>query len=468
MDNYLTISQLNKYIKNVLEKDSNLVDIYVCGEVSNLKIHQSGHWYFTLKDDQSRINAVMFFSYAAKVDEKIHDGMKVVVKATIGVYEVAGSYQLLVKSIQTIGLGNLHLKFEKLKTSLQQEGLFDELKKCKIPKFPTSIGVISAPKGAAIKDVITAIKRRWPITQIVLIPTLVQGKDSAESIVQSLFKADEMKFDTIILTRGGGSIEDLWSFNEEMVARAISMCKTPIICGVGHDIDYTIADFVADLRAPTPTAAGELATPNFVEVLKILQDSKTRLFNAFQNNIVAKKEKLQNLSSSKVLIDPMQALITKRLTLDATTQKLISLQQRIITLTSTKIKDQMIKMNQALTAYVHLKRFAIIEIKDKIKIDKNIYHYQTALETYKNKIMYLMVQKKNMETIRYKELTSKLSILSPLKTIERGYSIIYQPLGNILTSVKQINIGDEIKIKLVDGEVKANISKVEENSNGKI
>ncbi|MFA6936333.1 MAG: exodeoxyribonuclease VII large subunit, partial [Bacilli bacterium] len=285
MNNPISVSLINRYIKDVLEKDYKLRNLSIIGEISNLKMHQSGHWYFTLKDEFSRISAVMFSSYASKVRIKIQEGMKVIVSANIGLYEQGGTYQLYVTEIIPQGVGSLYVEFEKLKKKLFDEGLFDDSNKVKIPRFCQKIGIVTAPKGAAVKDIITTIKRRWPIAELVLIPSLVQGEGAAFSIVEALDIADKLNFDVIICGRGGGSIEDLWPFNEEIVARKIYSMKTPIVSAVGHEVDYTISDFVADLRAPTPTAAAEIVTPNQLEFSQLLLQIEKNLVSTFYGKI---------------------------------------------------------------------------------------------------------------------------------------------------------------------------------------
>ena len=246
---YITISDLNRYIKAKFDIDSNLNNVYLKGEISNFKHHTRGHFYFTLKDENSRLSAVMFNFNASKVGFEPEDGMKVLVSGRISVYEATGSYQIYVNTMEMDGIGNLYLEFEKLKKKLASEGLFNPEHKKPIPKYPKTIGIITAPTGAAIRDILSTIKRRYPIAKTILFPALVQGEGAKESVTRQLKKAQEYDLDVIICGRGGGSIEDLWCFNEEMVARAIYESKIPVISAVGHEIDFTIADFVADLSS---------------------------------------------------------------------------------------------------------------------------------------------------------------------------------------------------------------------------
>ena len=254
-DKYITVTQLTKYIKYKIDNDANLNEVFLKGEISNFKAHSRGHYYFTLKDEGSRINAIMFASATKGIKFIPQDGMKVLVTGKISVFEANGGYQIYVNDMLEDGVGNLYIAFEQLKKKLEMEGLFDPSIKKKITKIPNRVGVVTAPTGAAIKDIISTIKRRWPLVEILLFPSLVQGENAAVDIVKQIKRAENYNLDTLIVGRGGGSIEDLWPFNEEIVARAIYECQIPVISAVGHEIDFTISDFVADLRAPTPTGA---------------------------------------------------------------------------------------------------------------------------------------------------------------------------------------------------------------------
>ena len=245
-DKYITVTQLTKYIKYKIDNDIHLNEVFLKGEISNFKAHSRGHYYFTLKDEGSRINAIMFASSTRNIKFIPQDGMKVLVTGKISVFEANGGYQIYVNDMLEDGVGNLYIAYEQLKKKLEAEGLFDQSKKKPIPKIPTRVGVVTAPTGAAIKDIISTIKRRWPLAEILLFPSLVQGEAAAADIVKQIKLSENYEIDTLIVGRGGGSIEDLWPFNEEIVARAIYDCKTPVISAVGHEIDFTIADFVAD------------------------------------------------------------------------------------------------------------------------------------------------------------------------------------------------------------------------------
>lgn len=424
MNNPISVSLINRYIKDVLEKDYKLRNLSIIGEISNLKMHQSGHWYFTLKDEFSRISAVMFSSYASKVRIKIQEGMKVIVSANIGLYEQGGTYQLYVTEIIPQGVGSLYVEFEKLKKKLFDEGLFDDSNKVKIPRFCQKIGIVTAPKGAAVKDIITTIKRRWPIAELVLIPSLVQGEGAAFSIVEALDIADKLNFDVIICGRGGGSIEDLWPFNEEIVARKIYSMKTPIVSAVGHEVDYTISDFVADLRAPTPTAAAEIVTPNQLEFSQLLLQIEKNLVSTFYGKIDLMTKNVQNIRKINVLNNIDSLYSNKRMYLDNIQISILKLKEIFFNKLNSSLKEkQIILNNNFFTIY------------------RNKNHF---LENY----------------------ASKIDLLSPLKIFKRGYAKV-SINDAIVTSVKNICKDDILMITFNDGSVESKVvSKKEDQKYG--
>jgi len=319
---YLTVTQINKYIKYKLDTDENLRIVYLKGEISNFKDHTTGHLYFTIKDETSRILAVMFKNNASKINFRPSNGSKVLVVGRISAYEANGNYQIYVEEMLEDGVGNLYLEFEKLKQKLAKEGYFDPAHKKPIPKFPKKIGIITAPTGAAIRDIITTINRRYKLVELFIFPALVQGENAKEDIVEKIKKANEYDLDVLIVGRGGGSIEDLWAFNEEIVAKAIYESNIPIISAVGHEIDYTISDFVSDLRAPTPTAAAELAVPNTVDLINILKQLEIRNTKAINNILHRKKEKLEAIKNSYILKNPSNLYEAKIQKLDNIIEKL--------------------------------------------------------------------------------------------------------------------------------------------------
>ncbi len=302
---YLTVTDLNNYIKTVVDNDRFLNYVTIKGEISNLKFHTRGHLYFSLKDETSKINAVMFNYQSYSLPFTPKDGMNVCVKGKINVFVGGGSYQITVSSMMEDGIGNLYILFEELKRKLSSEGLFSEEAKKPIPRIPRKIGVITAPTGAAVRDIITTINRRFPLSEIIVFPALVQGDGAKDSIVKMLEVADKSEVDVIILGRGGGSIEDLWAFNEEAVARAIYKTNKPVVSAVGHEIDYTISDFVADLRAPTPTAAAELVVPSKLEIERYLSDYKSRIINVITRKIKNYEEVLNKYKNNYILNNPL-------------------------------------------------------------------------------------------------------------------------------------------------------------------
>lgn len=390
----MTVCELNNYIKDVIDNDMMLNNVYIKGEISNFKNHYSGHMYFTLKDEKSLIKCVMFKSYTANLDFVPKDGMNVVILGTVSVFERDGVYQIYVKGMEEDGMGALYKAYEQLKEKLQEEGLFDEKYKKKIPMLPASIGVVTSSTGAVIRDIINVTTRRFPKVNIKLFPSQVQGKGAAQTIVKAIeYFNFEKNVDLIIVARGGGSLEDLWPFNEEITARAIFKSEIPVISAVGHETDFTIADFVADLRAPTPSAAGELAVPSLDEVKWKIQSSRRNLVMALRKKLSDGMSRYKALMNRKVFREPYDLIRTNTLTIDS----LIKRMQSSVLLT---IKD------------------------DKIKLAK----YSAGLDK-----------------------------LSPLKTLSRGYSVLEDYNGKIINSINELNKGDKVKLILHDGEKNAEI-----------
>lgn len=362
-EKYLTVSALTRYIKYKIDTDENLQTIFIKGEISNFKAHSTGHLYFSIKDDSSKINAIMFSTNAKKLNFTPIDGTKVLIAGRISVYESTGNYQVYVNEMIEDGVGNLYIAFEKLKKQLAEEGLFDEKYKKKIPKYPEKIGVVTANTGAAIKDILSTIKRRYPIAQVILFPSLVQGDNAKDDIVKNIKLANNYDLDVLIVGRGGGSIEDLWPFNEEVVARAIFDSKIPIISAVGHEVDYTIADFVADLRAPTPTGAAEMAVPNLVDLVKHIEQFKIRLNESILKQYNVNKIYLESLKNSYVLKNPLVLYENKKQKIDLMNEKLNSIIN--IKLENKKIKiDNLIDKLNLVNPLNVLKRGYALPYKD--------------------------------------------------------------------------------------------------------
>ncbi|MBQ9314605.1 MAG: exodeoxyribonuclease VII large subunit [Clostridia bacterium] len=390
----MTVSKLNNYIKEIIDGDEMLNNVYIKGELSNFKKHYSGHLYFTLKDETSLIKCVMFKSYTSYLRFEPKDGMSVVILGSVSVFERDGVYQIYAKGMEPDGMGALYTAYEQLKEKLEEEGLFDQKYKKTIPVLPKAIGVVTSKTGAVIRDIINVTTRRFPNVNIKLYPAAVQGSGAAETIVKGIeYFNREKNVDTIIIGRGGGSLEDLWPFNEEITARAIFHSELPIISAVGHETDFTISDFVADLRAPTPSAAGELAVPDILEVRWKMENINKRLANSLRQKVEKMREKYSLVANSKVLKNPYDIIQQNMLKCDSTIKSL----ENIFSL---KIKD---------------------------------------------------------ENIKLVGLASRLDNLSPLKTMIRGYSIVEDKKGNVIKSIHSVKIGDEVSIRVNDGKIVTNV-----------
>lgn len=410
---YYTVTQYNQAIKNFLDSKVECQVVHIRAEISNFKGHTRGHLYFTLKDEESRISAVMFSSSASHLNFEPKDGDEVLVDGRISVYVPNGGYQVYVENMSLAGNGDLLKKFEELKNKLFEEGLFaPELKK-QIPKFPNRIGIVTAPTGAAIRDILSTIKRRYPLCDTILFPSLVQGEEAKFDVVRQIEKAQEFDLDVLIVGRGGGSIEDLWAFNEEMVARAIFASRIPIISAVGHEPDFTIADFVADLRAPTPTGAAEMAVPNMVDLINYIHQMEIRLNGNISNKIEYLRKNLKNLATSYVLSNPMASFEIKE-------QKLDTLINRLNQSVNFKLEQSRVSLNNLSKSHILLNPLNLF-----IK-------HNNSLELFIN----------------------KLELLNPLNVLSKGYSVT-KSKGKVINSSKDVKINDKLNIKLLDGEVEA-------------
>ena len=371
-ERYLTVTALSKYIKYKFDHDHHLEEVLLEGEISNFKHHSRGHFYFTLKDENSQISATMFSREAQKVKFDVRDGMKVYVKGRVTVYEPSGSYQINVVEMKSDGIGDLYLAYEKLKKELEKEGYFDPLHKKPIPKYPKAIGVITSPTGAAIRDIINTINRRYPLTHMILYPAIVQGVDAKDDIALQIKKANKDNLvDVLIVGRGGGSIEDLWAFNERVVADAIYNSNIPVISAVGHEIDFTIADFVSDVRAATPTAAAELATPN-IEVLKknisYYIDTMTKKINYLIND---NKMKLLSLDKRLEINNPISILKRERETVNLSLKRLNLAINHIIDLKKNQFERYRALLEEKNPLAIMAKGYSISSINGNIIIDVN-------------------------------------------------------------------------------------------------
>lgn len=398
MNQAYSVTEINQYIKNMFIRDRILNHIYVKGEVSNCKYHTSGHIYFTLKDAQGQLACVMFAGQRRGLTFRLEEGQSVIALGSINVYERDGKYQLYAGEILLDGLGKLYERFDKLKKDLEAEGLFDSERKKEIPSYPNKVGIVTASTGAAIQDIINIAKRRNPYVQLILYPAQVQGMGSAESVVRGIKALDKLGVDTIIVGRGGGSIEDLWAFNEEIVARAICSCNTPVISAVGHETDVTIADYVADLRAPTPSAAAELAVNDYMSYMNRMSDYRRQLSRAVTQKVTFHQTKLKELKLRLFYASPTYQIKQKR-------QYLLEIEQRIQN-----------KMNLCLKEKRH------------------------RLELY----------------------IAKLEGLSPLTKLSKGYALVVGEDNKPVQSIKSVAKKELLTISLLDGDIRTRVEEIEE------
>lgn len=393
--NILTVSQINFYVRSILDSDDKLSNFYLSGEISNFKGHyKSGHLYFSLKDSKSVVKCVMFSSFSNKLRFKPTDGLKVLIRGSLSVYEATGQYQIYVEDMQTVGVGELSSAFDQLRFNLAKEGLFDIDHKKKLPKYPDKIGVITSPVGAAVKDVQDTINRRFPLSEIILYPVLVQGEDAAFQITNAIRVFNEKNLvDVIIIARGGGSVEELWAFNNESLARSIYASEIPIVSGVGHQTDFTICDFVADLRAPTPTAAAEMCTPDYRETFMELKSLLDRSNSAIRFKISEKLSEINTLENKLEQLSPQIKISNNKMLLDTL--------------------------------------------------------YEKLNDTINNKVL----DKKN----ELLSCVSKLELLNPLAILKRGYSIAKDDKDNKIKSISSVNAGENIKIVMSDGFIECKV-----------
>ncbi len=394
----ISVSQLNRYVKSVIDGDRNLKSLFVTGEISNFKMNSfSGHIYFTLKDQDAAVKAVMFKKSAANLKFVPSDGMKVICNASVSLYERDGAYQIYVNDIQPDGVGSIAVAFEQLKEKLEKEGLFDKSLKKPIPSFPKKIAVITSETGAAIHDMINVLSRRWPVANIIVCPVKVQGEDAPDQMCEALLDINNYTdSDVIIIGRGGGSREDLWCFNDEKLARVISVSEIPVISAVGHETDFTICDFVADLRAPTPSAAAELAVPDINEIIYYLNTLSRTLKSNIENYVERLEKRLSDIEKNPVFLD----------------------------------------------------RFNIINNNEQL------------LDSLKSRLDISIAKRLDSQEFALANIITKLDTLNPAKTLLRGFSITEKD-GKTISSVDSLNSGDRIQIKLSDGSVDCSVNSVE-------
>ena len=418
IDEIYSVSDYIKLCKNAIEK--NIPQCFVEGEISNLSMPSSGHWYFSLKDKNSQVRCAFFRLNQRKIKFTPENGMSVIIRGATTLYPQRGDFQLIIQQMEPAGIGNLQLAFDQLKNKLRLEGLFDSANKKEIPSFPTKIGVISSSTGAVIKDIIKVLNSRYPLAKILLYDTVVQGENAHLKIIKALRAADRSKnCDVIILARGGGSLEDLWAFNEEELAREIYQCSTPIISSIGHETDTTIADFVSDLRAPTPSAAAMSATPDLNTILYNASKLKKYLYDSIKQSIESKKNTLELLRLR--IVNPSQQLLLNA-------QKLDELEIRLLKQNKTLIDDNKEKL--------------------KLSFSQLLTHSQNFIKVKQNELS---------------NYANSLNLLSPLNTLSRGYTMTQDNRGSVITSVKRIKLNEVISTKFHDGKVTSKVVNKEDN-----
>ncbi|SFS83042.1 exodeoxyribonuclease VII large subunit [Paenibacillus sp. BC26] len=436
----LSIKEINRYIGMKLESDELLSDVWLRGEISNFTHHSSGHMYFTLKDKDSRLKCIMFASYNQKLPFIPKEGAKVLARGNISVYERDGNYQFYCTAMQPDGIGSLYLAYEQLKRKLQDEGLFDGARKRPIPRFPKAIGIITSPTGAAVRDIIITLQRRHPSVPVLLFPVLVQGTGAAPSIVKAIETMNRLaEVDVLIIGRGGGSLEELWAFNEEAVARSIARSTIPIISAVGHETDFTIADFVADLRAATPTAAAELAVTSMQEMKTRLAQAESRLVQNLRMTLQNRKDRLARLRRSPLFLNPRKYLLQHAERLDRTEERLKARAIRF----AEKHREQYAALNRALTR-VHPGAQAALAAKQ--------------LERLTARLDSTMQQGLKERRVQLLASIRQLDALSPLKVMSRGYSLVYDDKDQrLIKSIADVQLGDLLHVKVADGQLECQV-----------
>ncbi|MDD3923481.1 MAG: exodeoxyribonuclease VII large subunit [Erysipelotrichaceae bacterium] len=430
-NNEWTITRLVKYLKNKLDSDTFIQSIWILGEISNFTAHASGHFYFTLKDSGSRISCIMFASYASRVDFRPLDGQKVLVRANTSIYEKSGQIQLFVTEITDHGKGVLYQRYLMLKQKLDDEGYFNENHKKTLLKYPFKIALVTGENTAARQDVLITLARRWPIAKVVEFGCLVQGENAYLSIISALAKADQSDCDLILLVRGGGSIEDLWSFNEENLIKFIFELKTPVITGIGHETDTTLSDLVSDLRANTPTGAAELATPSMIEVKQQLNDNFQRLIQIAQRLFKNKSDQLMIIKNNQLLNNPDRMI----------QRKSVDLIMLIKTLEFQRAKKLEIR-NDINNKYDRL-----------LNINKNVlYQSKVKIDLYHSFISNKMITSIDISKQNFKNYLDLLNAYSPLNIIKKGYAIIEKD-KKVIKSINEVDINDVLALRLNDGKL---------------
>ncbi|MFE0559913.1 exodeoxyribonuclease VII large subunit [Paenibacillus sp. NPDC058910] len=436
----LSVKDLNRYIRMKMEGDSRLSDVWIRGEISNFTHHSSGHMYFTLKDEGSRIRAIMFATHNQRLPFIPKEGSRVIARGNVSVYERDGQYQFYAVQMQPDGIGSLYLAYEQLKSKLEEEGLFAAERKRPLPRYPKTIGVITSPTGAAVRDIMITIRRRYPQARAILYPVLVQGKGAAPSIVKAIRTMNDMaEADVLIVGRGGGSLEELWAFNEEIVARAIYQSNIPVISAVGHETDFTIADFVADLRAATPTAAAELAVPSSAELRGQLVQRQRQLKQGLQQRLKRSRDRLVSLQRSPVLVHPRRYMLQHAERLDMLSQRLQGNLKSQLSL----VRQRQKSLHQGLIRY-NPRTQAEFSARRKDQVSRQLMNAMQSI--MKSKMSQLQTEMRHLDA------------LSPLKIMSRGYSLVYdEQEQKLVKSIEDVQLGDLVNVRVSDGQLQCQV-----------
>ena len=441
-EEYVTVSALTKYIKYKFDKDPHLGRVYLTGEISNFRLRPT-HQYFSLKDENAIISATMFQSAFKKIQFRPEEGMKVLVIGKVSVFEKSGQYQINIEHMEPDGVGALYLAYEQLKKKLEAEGLFS-LPKKPIPQFPKKIAILTSESGAVIQDIQTTVARRFPIVQLVLYPTVVQGVHAVNSILKNLDLVEQEDYDVVIIGRGGGSIEDLWAFNEEPVVRRVAELSIPVISSVGHETDTTLIDFVSDTRAATPTAAAEIATPVLMEIHQQLRNLQTRLEQALSRQLQIKRERMQALANASIFQNP----------------------ERIYQVYQQRVDQLEMRLQQIMQQSVQHKRQQLVKHQHRLELGSPSRRVQTekqALQYLAKRLEQAQSQLMKDKKQQFQRAIQQLDLLSPLKIMNRGYGILQQE-ETIIKSVDQLEVNQELTIQLVDGTVRSKVTSVEKGN----
>ena len=441
-EEYVTVSALTKYIKYKFDKDPHLGRVYLTGEISNFRLRPT-HQYFSLKDENAIISATMFQSAFKKIQFRPEEGMKVLVIGKVSVFEKSGQYQINIEHMEPDGVGALYLAYEQLKKKLEAEGLFS-LPKKPIPQFPKKIAILTSESGAVIQDIQTTVARRFPIVQLVLYPTVVQGVHAVNSILKNLDLVEQEDYDVVIIGRGGGSIEDLWAFNEEPVVRRVAELSIPVISSVGHETDTTLIDFVSDMRAATPTAAAEIATPVLMEIHQQLRNLQTRLEQALSRQLQIKRERMQALANASIFQNP----------------------ERIYQVYQQRVDQLEMRLQQMMQQSVQHKRQQLLKNQHRLELDSPSRRVQTekqVLQYLAKRLEQAQGQLMKDKKQQFQRVIQQLDLLSPLKIMNRGYGILQQE-ETIIKSVDQLEVNQELTIQLVDGTVRSKVTSVEKGN----